>query len=141
MKGTIGLLALSMLAAPGFAQDYSPPEVRIDPATRTAMGALTATRNSSTPDVYIGCEIHAWSRKAKNPPNPPKPDLYQGTCSAYDIDSRASCVTWQSDFIDVIASLNSASYIIFEWDENGNCKRLRAVTRSDFLAPHPTEYP
>lgn len=102
-------LMIALIASVGaaFAGAGSRPEVYIDPRGRHADGSLVAARGSSDSVQRIGCLTYSFNR---------------GVCTATDsAGNSAGCYSVNPDTVQTMRSLDSDSYLYFDWDENGVC--------------------
>lgn len=85
-------------------------EVYIDPRSRQADGNLVDARGSSDSIQRIGCFTYSFNR---------------GVCLAVDsAGNSGSCYSINPDMIQIMRSLNSDSYVFFEWNESNVCTMI-----------------
>lgn len=96
--------------------------VEVSPgATGYAVGGVNAARHSSDGTQYIYCTSTLGSSPYMS-------------CSASDsAGNLGSCFSFDSNFINAVPGINSASYVHFEWDSSGTCIFVFINHGSQFL--------
>lgn len=115
-------LMIALIASVGaaFAGAGSRPEVYVDARGRHADGSLVAARGSSDSMQSIGCLTYSSNR---------------GVCVARDsAGNSGACYSINPDTVQAMRSLDSDSYLYFDWDENGVCTFL-FVQKSSIYRP------
>src|SRR5215510_6046183 len=109
----------TLLATAALAGRQNPVTVDIvdtwDPVNevgRTATGTLGGAYNSANNIEYVGCSLHT---------------VVQGNYARCFARNAAnvyrSCFTWNPAQIDIIREIRSDSQILFQWNEDGSCRR------------------
>ena len=114
--------AAAMLSATAFAGHKSSQNVVINTGSRFANGDTGHVHNSSDTVQYIMCRSFGTS----------------GSCYARNKDDVSrSCSTTSSSMLNTIRSINSESYVYFQWDADGNCT---AITVENGSVARPKEH-
>lgn len=129
---------LLLLCCNAFAGAYNGIPVFInDQVEHVAGGNLYATRFETDGNEYIGCALGSGTRGT------------YGYCTAFDGSTEVGCVTYDQKILNVIASINTFSWVYFEWGNKFEgyiggvvmyeCLHVTIATRSnhipDVLAP------
>lgn len=104
---------------------YSPAPLTVDFDNQTASGDMYSARLSDNPHALIGCGYRS-----------PAPGFTFGFCQARvgpADDQLAQCFTEDPAHIAAIAALDDFSYIVFRWDDDGNCVSVGNSTQSLYL--------
>lgn len=115
-------LMIALLASVGaaLAGARGRAEVYIDPRSRHADGNLVDARGSSDSLQRIGCLTYSSNR---------------GVCVATDsTGNSAGCYSVDPGTVQTMRSLDSDSYLYFDWDENGVCTTV-FVYKSSMYRP------
>jgi hypothetical protein len=101
--------------------------VEINLEERRATGNMTAARFSSNEFEEIGCAIRTYRDQWGN-----KFDM--GSCRATLVEGESSmCTTENMDLIQTIRAMNDYSYVIFTWNDDGECQLIGNSTRSQYI--------
>ena len=119
------ILALfSSIAVAGL---VSPVEVVIDDNNKFAHGDMWTARTADNNVEAIGCGIKLEDVGAGGVST-------FGFCQAVDADDvYVGCITFNEELVEAIKSISDFSYILFSWDENGECTRIDISTQSVYL--------
>jgi hypothetical protein len=132
--------AMMLLSSGALAGEYKADPVLIDDATHTAGGNLYEARfRIEGGNELIGCALGSGTRGT------------YGYCSAHDGSQTVGCLTYDQKILNVIASINTFSFIFFEWGDryeatigeitHYDCLHVTVATRSthipDIFAPVP----
>jgi hypothetical protein len=110
--------ALLLVCTHGFAGAFNPAPVAIDLDGQVAEGNLIAARFSANEAERIGCAAGYGNG-------------HYAYCEASLGDGiDAFCITHDPVMIDTIASINTFSYVYFQWDDEGICTHVTVATRS-----------
>jgi len=116
--GTVLVLAGGVAAA----GVYDPYPVEIDFENQFAAGDMYTARLSGNPDALIGCGIRV-----------PAPGVTFAFCQARlgpTDDQYVACFTEDPTMVAVIGALDDFSWIVFRWDDDGNCTSVGNSTQS-----------
>ena len=128
---------LLLLSTSAFAGEYKADPVFIDNENHIAGGNLYETRFTGGELERIGCALGSGNRGT------------YGYCSANDGFTTVGCLTYDQKILNVIASINTFSFVFFEWGSkyeatigdvtHYDCLHVTIATRSthipDVLAP------
>ena len=119
------LMALAFVSANVLAGATEPQPVVIDTEGRTAQGDMVTARTADNLLEDIGCGIRVFDID---------PVVKLGFCQAREASGQiATCITENPEMVDVIASLNDASFISFSWNDSSFCTRIGVSTQSWYL--------
>ena len=118
-----GTMLVSSMVFAGATNDLSKWGVEINFEEQTAGGLMPAARFSEEPVEWIGCGVRhtlvdgvldswAWCTATENP------------------ETSVHCIALDAELIDKIADLNHYSYVVFGWDESGECTYFGFSTQS-----------
>lgn len=114
----IGMVATSATALAGFTANQT---VTVNPFLRVAQGALGSARNSPDNIQFIGCSVTDAAGAAFV------------TCSARGPGGNfATCTSNDPGKVAAASSINSDSFVVFRYDQQGNCTFLSVATFSQF---------
>jgi hypothetical protein len=106
LSGLLCLAGGSNLATAG---ERLPSEVVV--AAGGAHGSFGSVRNSSDADQFIYCSVAGYANGSSN-----------ATCGAGDpAGNYGYCVTSNSILVQAAAGLRGDSYLLFQWNANGEC--------------------
>ena len=125
------LLTASMLllSSHNFAGEFQVAPVEIDFDKRVAKGNLIAARFSSNNEERIGCAVG----NGVQSPHHPDSDHYAYCEASLGDGLDAYCITYDAVMIDTIASINTFSFVYFEWEHEAGedlCTHVTVATRS-----------
>ena len=121
---------LILLCSQAIAGEFHVAPVSIDFENQQAQGNLIAARASENPHERIGCAVGSG---AYSPFGDGRQYAY---CEASLTDSPgfdALCVTDDAAMIDTIASINTFSFVFFQWEHGDSfnvCTHVTVATRS-----------
>ncbi len=120
-------LLLSASSTCLFAGTLAKVPVEINMETLTAGGSMTSARFSSNEFEMIGCGVRTFRTD----------EGYQldfGFCSASLVEGETvMCTTENMDLIETIRAIDDFSYVIFRWNEDGECQYVGNSTRSQYI--------
>lgn len=121
------IAAVVMVAAASLAHagwNWTVP-VLVDVKGRNAQGSMGGAHNSADPQEYIACGLTGWAGG--------RVDV---NCWARDTAGRfGTCGTSDPALVSVAATINPISYLLFEWDVNGQCTRIYVLNGSTTTPP------
>lgn len=114
---TVALVASSSLALAG---DHWSLPVAVNPAGRTAIGAVGQARNSANPLEFIGCEVYGYAG-----------GYVHAACNALDAaHDYGYCWTDSPNLINILSGLNGDSVVEFWWNSDNKCSFARVYNGS-----------
>lgn len=117
--------------APGLAWSgyKSNHPVQVDAKARFASGSLGSARNSADDQQYIGCYLYAFSTMTSP----------VGVCVANPASGDSGSCYFQDkpDFVALVQSLASDSWMYFQWDESGACTGIQVDKFSQYEPKQP----
>lgn len=124
--------ALLVLCTNALAGEYKASPVFVDLNEQKAGGNLYETRFTGNTEDRIGCALGSGVRGT------------YAYCEAFDGTDVAACLTYDQKIIDVIASINTFSWVYFEWgdkifEQDGTgiefyeCNHVTVATRSTHI--------
>lgn len=122
------------VAHAGFTQP-APVDVTLNgDGSGMASGDMVTARYAENDIELIGCGVRIYDLGGGN-------TFEWGFCQAEDIDGeRGFCNITSQKLIDAVKSTNDYSYVVFEWDSNGECTQVGFSTQS-FYIPEKAEFP
>jgi hypothetical protein len=97
--------------------------VVIDSEEQTAGGLMGTARFSDVPEEFIGCGVrHTLVDGAL--------DSWGWCIATKDSETSVRCKALDPELIDKMADLNHYSYVVFGWDDNGECTHFGFSTQS-----------
>jgi hypothetical protein len=122
----IGLLAATcastvLLASPSALAGLKTfGDVSINDSAMVASGELGAARSTTDTRQYLSCQTAADTGSSL------------GQCFAVDANGVfRSCYTFNPQLVATIRSLNGDSYLVFDWNANGECTGVIVYNGSD----------
>lgn len=114
---------LPALASAGAAQAVP---VTIDLDNRTASGDQWTARSSKNDFELIGCGVTQYDDGV---------DTFTfGFCQASNAnDEYAACLTTSPALLETMRATSAFAYISFDWNDDGDCTRVRYSTQSFYL--------
>ena len=112
--------------------------VTIDFEEKIAEGIMKTARFSSNQDELIGCGVRYYLNEDL------VIDFSWAFCQArlsYEPGIYVSCYTENPELIDKIAALNSYTYVVFQWNDNGDCTHFGFSTQSMHIPEKVGEKP
>ncbi|MEZ5894318.1 MAG: hypothetical protein R3C58_14390 [Parvularculaceae bacterium] len=127
---SIGVVAIATFAATtAFAGLVAPQPVDVDLTNRLAAGDMLSARYADNKVEYIGCGVRKRVTASGIVAN--------GFCQAQDAkEEQFTCFTTNIDLLDVIEASGDYSYIVFTWNEDGECTRIGFSNQSFYLPPN-----
>ena len=111
--------AILLLSSYAYAGEFKIAPVEIDFTNQVAQGNLIAARFSKNEEERIGCAV-GYGEKG-----------HYAYCEAsLGNGKEAICFTYDPAIIDTIASINTFSFVYFQWDKNESCTHVTVATRS-----------
>jgi hypothetical protein len=125
---TIGLLALSSSIALAGRVQSVPVTVTVNADGSGQANGNMATARSSANDVeYIGCGVRKYVDGTGGISS-------NGFCQAGDAAGvTASCFTDQAELLDVIENVADYSFVAFNWNSEGQCRKIGISTQSFYI--------
>ena len=121
--------AILLLSSHVYAGEFQIAPVEIDFDNQWAEGNLIAARFSKNEEERIGCAV---GNGVRSPGHPAK-DHYAYCEASLGNGVDAFCITYDAAMIDTIASINTLSYVYFEWENrsgDNRCTHVTVATRS-----------
>jgi hypothetical protein len=113
------ILLTSTSAVAGSKTDFP---VFIDDTRMAASGTLGSTRNTNETNSLLGCEVRSDNSGSGS----------YGFCSARNAAGlERVCSTSNPELVAAMRSLNSDSFVEFDWDSNGQCTFISVDNSSD----------
>lgn len=129
MKKTTLLLSGLLVFVSGIAsagQSNRVP-VEIDTEAMLAFGDMRSARMHPDENMLIGCGTRNIVQDGADP-------FTFAFCQAQVEDNLVSCFTEDATLINAVHGLDDFSFIIFRWDEEGNCTSVGSSTQSLYLS-------
>ena len=111
--------AILLLSSYVYAGAFKIAPVDIDFDKQWAQGNLIAARFSDNEEERIGCAV-GYGEKGQ----------YAYCEASLGTGKDAICTTFDPAMIDTIASINTFSFVYFQWDKDGLCTHVTVATRS-----------
>jgi hypothetical protein len=118
--------AILLLSSHAYAGEFHIAPVEIDFNAQSAQGNLIAARFSKNEEERIGCAVGNGVQSLGHPTN----DHYAYCEASLGNGVNAYCITYDPAMIDTIASINTLSFVYFEWSGDGLCTHVTVATRS-----------
>jgi len=119
----VAMLIAAVTATAGYLQPAPVEIFDFDDGSGFANGDMNTARTSDSDLVFIGCGIKRFAGGND-----------WGFCQARDAsDEKRMCRTTDANLLSAMSALNDSSYILFSWDESGNCTRIDYSTQSFYL--------
>ena len=121
IKHRFTAIATSIVALNVYAGAISTPsDVILYSDSRLAQGTMIGARYSSDSLQYIGCAVNAYG------------GFQNGSCSIRDRSGvYAYCYSSDASLIHNMRSIQPHSYIVFSWNESGQCQHVYVNTVSN----------
>jgi hypothetical protein len=119
----LGILLLGAMGVPALAGLKTANPVLIDATARTAQGAIGTVRNTGDAVQYLGCEVTAFGDGG-----------WITSCYARNAaGTTVSCVNLtEPQLRDSARALNGDSWLLFQWDDAGQCTQIFSRNDSRF---------
>lgn len=110
--------------------------VTIDSENRIATGNMKTARFSDNEFAYIGCGTRTYASLPDGTPS-----FAFGFCQAQvEEETPVICFFYDKpELLQQVQALADNSYVLFRWDENGDCNYIGSSTQSFYIAANKDE--
>ncbi len=124
MKKMIAALAgaVALLAGAAWAGKVTTSQVVVDSVNQSAWGAVRSARSSADNFQFMRCFTDYT----------PGVGTSMGCQAQNATGQQGACYSADPEFVALARSVNDTSYVIFFWDANGYCTRMRLMHSSEF---------
>lgn len=121
------LFLVSVGAMAGYLQP-APVTITLNPdGSGFAQGDQLTARNDKSDTVFIGCGVRMYDNGSGGA-------LSYGWCQAGDASGvQVFCSTFNAGLLDGLKSVSDFSFVIFQFDADGNCTEIGNSTQSFYL--------